>query len=175
MQSGRGPEPRVPRVGAGIVFCRENVAEAARAAVFFFGLVRDGGPAALPRFNIQYRPLRRDPKDAGGDDFPAAVTPEQIRQAEREFSALAENAVMRPGQVGVEAAGGRAGRFVTRRVTNRRGPGEQLGVGQVKDVMSDRSGRVKGRFSRPGEGLGLFSAPLVGMQARLAYSFMGRG
>lgn len=83
-------ESTVPRVGVGFVFCDDNIQEAPAAARFFYDLVNSECPRALPRFSIAYRPLRRDPKDAGRV-FPASVTQEQISAAERGFIEMARH------------------------------------------------------------------------------------
>jgi MoaA/NifB/PqqE/SkfB family radical SAM enzyme len=81
---------RVRYVGVSFLFARSNVKDYAALARFIFDLVKREKPHALPKVNIQYRPLRRDP--VGHDrPFTQAVTPEQIRKAVCEIRELADS------------------------------------------------------------------------------------
>jgi sulfatase maturation enzyme AslB (radical SAM superfamily) len=77
-------------VGLSFLFGRANVHDYADVARFIFGLVRREKPQALPKVNIQYRPLRRDPS-RHGRPFSQAVTAEQIRRVVTEIRELADS------------------------------------------------------------------------------------
>ena len=64
-------------VGISFLFARSNVHDYAAVAQFIFELVKKEKPDALHKVNIQYRPLRRDPRDYDRP-FTQAVTSEQI-------------------------------------------------------------------------------------------------
>lgn len=76
------------QVNVGFVFSRENIQDAAKAALYFFDLVERRCPEALGRLCVEYRPLRKDLKDEGRD-FPEAVTRGDIALAEADFLRMA--------------------------------------------------------------------------------------
>lgn len=80
----------VPQVNVGFVFYAGNIHEAPQAARYFYDLVNTHCPEALGRLYIDYRPLRRDPKDLARD-FPESVSGAQIAQACEEFLSLASD------------------------------------------------------------------------------------
>jgi MoaA/NifB/PqqE/SkfB family radical SAM enzyme len=81
---------RVRYVGVSFLFARSNVQDYAALARFIFDLVKREKPEALPKVNVQYRPLRRDP--VGHDrPFTQAVTPEQIQCTVGEIRELADS------------------------------------------------------------------------------------
>ena len=79
---------RHTRVGVGYLYSAANIHEAALAARALYDLVRRSYPDGLDRFSIQYRPLRRDPKDEGRA-FPAAISLAERNRCEAEFISLA--------------------------------------------------------------------------------------
>jgi MoaA/NifB/PqqE/SkfB family radical SAM enzyme len=80
----------VPHVGVGMLFSKFNIHEYARVADFLFQLVSREKPHCLPKVNIQYRPLRRDPSSAGRP-FDEAITPAQFQAAIQEVEDLARS------------------------------------------------------------------------------------
>jgi len=76
------------QINVGFVFSRENIRDAAPAALYFFDLVERLCPVALGRLCVEYRPLRKDLKDEGRD-FPEAVTGGDIALAESNFRRMA--------------------------------------------------------------------------------------
>ncbi len=83
-------DENVPWVGISFLFARSNIHEYAQVADFIYHLVLREKPHCLHKVNIQYRPLRRDPRQSG-QPFNEAVTEEQIRTAVSEVIALAES------------------------------------------------------------------------------------
>jgi len=83
-------ETNIPSLGVGFVYSRCNISEASAAARFFFDLVMRQCPSALPRFNIAYRPLRRDIQHGDRSDFPEAITASDIAKVELEFVQMAK-------------------------------------------------------------------------------------
>ncbi len=79
----------VKYVGISFLFARSNIHEYAAAARLIFNLVKDRKPEALPKVNIQYRPLRRDPHRYN-EPFTEALTLAQIREAVRKVRELAD-------------------------------------------------------------------------------------
>jgi sulfatase maturation enzyme AslB (radical SAM superfamily) len=77
-------------VGVSFLFARSNVHDYAALARFIFDLVKSEKPQALPKVNIQYRPLRRDPRHHDRL-FTEAVTLEQIRSTVGEIRELADS------------------------------------------------------------------------------------
>jgi MoaA/NifB/PqqE/SkfB family radical SAM enzyme len=73
-------------VGISFLYARPNVHEYARVAKLVYDLTMAHKPHALPKVNIQYRPLRRDPRDFDRP-FDLAVSDQQIQAAVRELSA----------------------------------------------------------------------------------------
>ena len=69
-------------VGISFLFARSNIHEYAAVARLIFDLVKDRKPEALPKVNIQYRPLRRDPLRYD-EPFTEAITAAQIQEAVR--------------------------------------------------------------------------------------------
>ncbi len=82
----------VSHVGISFLFAQANIRDYAAVARFIFDLVKAEKPRALPKVNIQYRPLRRDPY-LYARPFPQAVTREQIRNAIRDVRELADSSV----------------------------------------------------------------------------------
>jgi MoaA/NifB/PqqE/SkfB family radical SAM enzyme len=77
-------------VGLSFLFGRSNVHEYAAVARFVFDLVWREKPQALPKVNIQYRPLRHDPAGRGRC-FGQAVSAEQIERIVTEIRELADS------------------------------------------------------------------------------------
>jgi MoaA/NifB/PqqE/SkfB family radical SAM enzyme len=77
-------------VGISFLFARSNVHDYAAVAHTIFELVKKEKPHALPKVNIQYRPLRRDPYYSG-KPFTQAVTLGQIHRAVTEVRELADS------------------------------------------------------------------------------------
>lgn len=78
----------VPSVGISFLFARSNIHEYAAVADFIFKLVKKEKPQSLPKVNIQYRPLRRDPHNYH-KPFTEAITEQQIQTAVKEVTELA--------------------------------------------------------------------------------------
>lgn len=76
-------------VGVSFLFARSNICEYTDVARLIFGLVKEYKPEALPRVNIQYRPLRRDPHRYD-EPFTEAVTAAQIEKAVGQVRELAD-------------------------------------------------------------------------------------
>jgi hypothetical protein len=76
------------QINVGFVFSRENVRDAAKAALYFFDLADDFCPEALGRLCVEYRPLRKD-LEGEGRDFPEAVTDGDVALAVAGFRGLA--------------------------------------------------------------------------------------
>lgn len=83
-------ETPVRYVGASFLFSQANIAEYAVFAKTLFDLVSEQAPQHLHKFNLQYRPLRKDPKDEGRE-FPAAITDGQIRKTISTIAKMAES------------------------------------------------------------------------------------
>lgn len=78
-------------VGISFLFAKSNVHEYADVARFVYNVVKKKKPHALPKVNIQYRPLRRDPYRYD-QPFTEAVSPKQIEQAVGDVRKLADSA-----------------------------------------------------------------------------------
>jgi len=76
-------------VGVSFLFARSNVHEYAALACMIFELVKEEKPHALPKVNVQYRPLRRDPYRSD-EPFTQAVTGEQIRRTVDKIRRIAD-------------------------------------------------------------------------------------
>jgi MoaA/NifB/PqqE/SkfB family radical SAM enzyme len=83
-------DTQVPYVGISFLFARSNVHEYAAVARFIFDLVKQEKPCALPKVNIQYRPLRQNPYQYG-KPFAEGVSRAQIARAAREVRELSES------------------------------------------------------------------------------------
>ncbi|MHA2239560.1 MAG: radical SAM protein, partial [Candidatus Hodarchaeales archaeon] len=81
-------ETPVKYIGASFLYSQENITEYANFALKLFTLIRDRVPQHMNKFNIQYRPLRKDPKDANRD-FPHAITDYQIDNVVNEILEIA--------------------------------------------------------------------------------------
>ena len=79
----------VKYVGISFLFARSNIHEYADVARLIFDLVQDRKPEALPKVNIQYRPLRRDPHRYN-EPFTEAITAAQIQKAVGQVRELAD-------------------------------------------------------------------------------------
>ncbi len=77
-------------VGISFLFARQNIHEYASIADFIFQLVKREKPQHMHKVNIQYRPLRQDPRD-DARPFQEAVSPQQIQNAVNEIRALADS------------------------------------------------------------------------------------
>ncbi|MFX0095620.1 MAG: radical SAM protein [Candidatus Hodarchaeota archaeon] len=64
-------------VGASFLYSQANISEYVAFAKKLYELVSDKAPQHLHKFNLQYRPLRKDPKDEKRD-FPEQITEKQI-------------------------------------------------------------------------------------------------
>lgn len=78
----------LPAVGISFLFSRYNVHEYAQVNSFIYDLVNKYNPNVLKKVNIQYRPLRRDPKDYN-KPFNEAISEQQIQQTMNEILLLA--------------------------------------------------------------------------------------
>jgi MoaA/NifB/PqqE/SkfB family radical SAM enzyme len=83
-------EHDVRYVGISFLFARSNVRDYAGVARLIYKLVKEAKPAALPRINIQYRPLRRDPYQNHGR-FNEAVRHHEIEDVIQEVRGLADS------------------------------------------------------------------------------------
>jgi MoaA/NifB/PqqE/SkfB family radical SAM enzyme len=81
---------QVRYVGVSFLFASSNIQDYAALARFLFDLVKREKPHALPKVNIQYRPLRHDPVHHDRP-FTQAVTHEQIRNAVHAIRAMADS------------------------------------------------------------------------------------
>lgn len=77
-------------VGISFLFARANIDDYAAVARLIFDLVRENKPYALPKVNIQYRPLRRDPYRSD-EPFTQAITPAQINDTIRQVRDLGDS------------------------------------------------------------------------------------
>jgi sulfatase maturation enzyme AslB (radical SAM superfamily) len=80
----------VPYVGVSFLFARSNLHEYADVARLIFELVQREKPQALPKVNIQYRPLRCDPSQPD-TPFTQAVSAEQIERTICDIRSLADS------------------------------------------------------------------------------------
>jgi MoaA/NifB/PqqE/SkfB family radical SAM enzyme len=71
-------------VGVSFLYAQPNVHEYALAARLIYDLTMAHKPHALPKVNIQYRPLRRDPRDFNRP-FDLAVSEKQIESVVRDL------------------------------------------------------------------------------------------
>lgn len=78
----------IPYTGVGFLYSTANIHEYAGFIRFFHSLVNANLPESLDKFNIQFRPLRQDPRQQGLA-FPESVSPEQIKAVVRELAVLA--------------------------------------------------------------------------------------
>lgn len=78
----------VKYVGCGFLFSKINISEYVTSIRFFYELVKDLDHQYLNKFNMQFRPLRQDPKDEGRP-FPEAISVNDIRCVLRELVKLA--------------------------------------------------------------------------------------
>lgn len=75
-------------VGISFLYAKPNVHEYAQVAKFIYELVKDKKPDKLDKVNIQYRPLRHDPRDYNRP-FTLAIDHDQLDTAVAEVSELA--------------------------------------------------------------------------------------
>jgi len=78
----------VPHIGIGFLFSKYNIHEYVKVAEFVYNKVKEHKPHHLHKVNIQYRPLRRDPRDYN-KNFDEAVTYEQIEKTAEDIKKLA--------------------------------------------------------------------------------------
>lgn len=83
-------ESPVKFVGVSFLYSRDNISEYVPFAEYFFNLVKRKSPENLKKLNLQYRPLRKDPKDKGRE-FPEAVTETEIRKTIGDIVSLASS------------------------------------------------------------------------------------
>lgn len=80
----------VPYVGVSFLFAKSNIHECAAVAKLIYDTVLTEKPQMLPKVNIQYRPLRRDPHDFTRP-FTDALSKADIARAVADITALAES------------------------------------------------------------------------------------
>lgn len=78
----------VRSVGISFLFARPNIHEYSQVAEMVYSLVKREAPKDIHKLNIQYRPLRRDPRDYSRR-FDLAVTEEQVERAVNDVIQLA--------------------------------------------------------------------------------------
>jgi len=78
----------VEYVGIGFLYSKINIGEYVECIRFFYGLVKSRTPQYLKKFNIQFRPLRQDPKDEG-NHFPEAISKNEIDSVFKKIYQLA--------------------------------------------------------------------------------------
>lgn len=67
----------IPYTGIGFLYSKMNIFEYVAVIEFLYAFIKNNAPEALKKFNIQFRPLRQDPKDKN-KDFPEAISPKDI-------------------------------------------------------------------------------------------------
>ncbi|HUW13450.1 MAG TPA: radical SAM protein [Anaerolineae bacterium] len=82
----------VPYVGISFLYAKTNVHEYAQVAHDIHQLVQEHKPDKLPKVNIQYRPLRRDPRDYQ-KPFDLAVSEEDIHRTVSAVVQLAQSSL----------------------------------------------------------------------------------
>ncbi len=80
----------IPYVGISFLYAKPNVHEYAQVASLIYEMVKSQKPEQLRKVNIQYRPLRQDPRDYNRP-FDLAVNQEQIEKAVGEVTSLAKS------------------------------------------------------------------------------------